>query len=267
MTNINQERPVAAQTNTTLAGAAFYIPFLEKLRLYQNYLRPDSFWERNKKDYWKHEKAILQWACSGRHQHLARNLTKQRLRESYGLSVISNPNDPQDTNYHIKNRPVELSARSRDSLVEEMFHERCGKLEPIMGNLYLKGFAEVITYGDIAEKLSQAGAENAARELLNMSYVIHSIIINNTGLLMGELVNELEEEKVWKYKLAILGIYNFLILSAITAISLALYQVTGVSVSHVLNSIFEKRLLVTLPNWISVSAIISLLEFSWWVRL
>lgn len=255
MSENKEEGSVAGQTNTSVAGAGFFIPFLEKLKLYQRHLRKDSIWEKNKSEYWRHEKAILQWAWSRHHQHLARNLTIQRLREAYGLSVTTNPNNPSDTNYHLCDRPVELLSKNAKALVKEMFDDRCGKLEPIMGNLYLKGFADVITYGDLAEKLGQSGDTNAAKKLLGLSYVVHSVVINTNGLLMGELVDEQEKGKLWWYKLTVLGIYNVLLLSAVSAVSLALKQLTDIS-----TAIYVKPVLLSaplqVPNWVVFLAVV-----------
>jgi|GEM_PF-2149416 len=218
MTSIdNGESCVVPSSNIDVKGVNFTILFLEKLKLFQLFFRKNSVYNKNKQDYWKHEKAILHWAWSSQHQHLARNLTTQRLRQIYGLRVEPKKISETeiDVNWHVANVPDELILSNKDELIKEMFDERGRKLEPIMGNLYMKGLAYVIRYGDILETLSKVGEAEIAKKLQDSTYVVHSIIINFRGLLVGELVDEEKNGMLWKYKLTIMLIYHAVFISVI----------------------------------------------------
>jgi hypothetical protein len=239
MNKLSNTEQAVAPANFNIGGLSFFFPFLEKFKLYQTFLRKDSIWNRNKFDYWKHEKAILYWAWSNRHQHLARNLDTKRLREAYGISVVVNPHNPQDNNYHVQDRPIELPSLNKEELSREMISGRGRRLEPIMGNLYIKGLAEAVTYGDIFEQLSKVGETEIVKKLLNSSYVINSIIINSKGLLMGELVNDEETGKLWKYKITLFFIWHLVILSIWAIIITLIKQVFDIQILIPLKDIFK----------------------------
>lgn len=236
MSNQNNEKPINFQPNTTIAGTGFYIPFLEKLKLYQNYLRKQSFWEKNKSDYWNQEKIILLWAWSNVHQHLARNMDTQRLSEIYGYSKDSNGT-------YIKVKEPEFQSPNRDSVIERMQKSNFGMLEPIMGNLYIKGFAEIVTYRDIAEMLKASEIEQLKGQVAkifayDLPFKIHSIVINQNGLLMGELIHEKNKGSLWKYKLSLMIFYTLLLITIAALMSTSFKELLQVDISKYLESFF-----------------------------
>lgn len=196
--------------NIQVGNIGFYIPFVEKLKLYQTFFTKGLLWTKNKNQLWKHEKAILEWAWSPTHQHLARNLTSTRLLEAYGITRVKNDSGIE----FLQNRPVEIICKNKDELINEMFSDRGGILEPIMGNLVIKGLAQAITYSDLTGDRSISA--------------VHSVIINNQGLLTGEIAHEEQINKLWKYKITLLFLYHLLFLSLLAAVFLVLNQVFGI---------------------------------------
>lgn len=203
-------------TNISIGGVGLFIPFIEKLKLYNTFIKKTSFWNKNKIEYWKHEKAILHWAWSPNHQHLARNLDTHRLIRIYGLSKVQSGSEIK----YVITDSAEMSEKSKNELILDMQKNSCKKLEPIMGNLLHKGFAYAITYSDLAKQYKEIGDDEYAMEIFKLNNkangAIYSIMINNSGLLLGELVEEEERGRLWQYKLTMFIAYHIFFLSLIT---------------------------------------------------
>ena len=223
----NGDSALIPSANIDIKGASFTVLFLEKLKLFQIFFRKNSVYNKNKEGYWKHEKAILHWAWSKEHQHLARNLTSQRLLQIYGLRKTSKKlgDGRLNENWIVQDIPNELTLKNKDQLIKEMFDDKGGKLEPIMGNLYMKGLAHIIRYGEIVDSALKVGELDLAKNLQYLSYMSHSIIINFRGLLVGEIVEEEDKGELWKYKIVILLTYHVLFISLLITAVILLNQI------------------------------------------
>ncbi|HEY4508962.1 MAG TPA: hypothetical protein VJC13_01615 [Candidatus Paceibacterota bacterium] len=126
--------------------------YYEKLKLWHDYLSPNSIFETKKIEYWKHEKIILLWAYSGEHQHLYSYFDSNRIREIYGIG---------------KNNP-EISIDKE--LVEDFKKDYNDRVYYLTGNLVIKGFAETI--------------------IENPGGYPEKIRITPKGLLLGEIISE-----------------------------------------------------------------------------
>lgn len=132
--------------------------FLDKIAIYQEFLKADSMLEKTKSRYWLYEKAVLCWAYSSDHQHLGVPLsvgtfTDNKERKKELESIVSKLADSQ-------------------VLAEEVIKE-LGKDEFVkqsMGNLVVLGLAFEITH-----------------DIFGMA---ESIRINRRGFLLGEMLNE-----------------------------------------------------------------------------
>jgi len=214
--------PVSDSVN--LAGINLFLPFLEKLLLYQTFFKKDLLWTRNKSQYWKHEKFILLWAWSEGHQHLGRALTTKRLLEIYGIRVVNG-------DWRVISKP-QVKSKNSSSLVSEMLENRGSMLEPIMGNLEIKGLAGKFTYGEVAEafiKTRKENLEKSAQRIIEsgLTQVVQSIIVNRRGLLVGELVFKEEHGQFWKYKAFIAIIKLVVLVVLISALLLAINNLFG----------------------------------------
>jgi len=251
-----------------MSGVDFFIPFLEKLKLYQMFFKRKSFWNKNKNDYWKHEKAILHWAWSEKHQHLARNLDSKRIRHVYGINKIEEPNSKFRYALNSPN-PVELQLEKKQELVEDMLSNGCRLIEPIMGNLYQKGFAAAISYGDLAQKYAEVGELEKSKNLLEIdnatNNTVHSIVINTKGLLVGELVDEEDRNLLWKYKLALFFIYNLFLFILLAVVFATFKQFTDYKllIPFNLDEVFKQDWKNFLTSLILSSAWVSL----FWINL
>ncbi|EKD49678.1 MAG: hypothetical protein ACD_63C00073G0006 [uncultured bacterium] len=189
--------------NFSFQGVGIFLSFLEKFKLYQEFFRAGNVGESKKQKYWKHEKAILHWAYSERHQHLGSPLTTAIFKREYGL---------------LPNQPNRLLIRDKLELANEMKADNGNMIQHIMGNLVVKGFAELITrYKDVQLKDKNNGKNN---------YFVHSIVINRRGLFVGELVYESERFLgLWKYKLLNFGLLLLTILFLVAIIFTTINQI------------------------------------------
>ncbi|MDP3988538.1 MAG: hypothetical protein Q8P80_05350 [Candidatus Levybacteria bacterium] len=132
--------------------------FLDKIAVYQEFLKPDSMLEKTKTRYWLYEKAILCWAYSPDHQHLGvplgvETFTKNKERKNELESIVS--------------KMADLQVLAED-VIKELGKDEFVKKS--MGNLVVLGLAS---------------------ELINDNFkMTESIRINRRGFLLGEMLNE-----------------------------------------------------------------------------
>jgi len=252
------EKPVSIPTtNFNFGGVGFYVPFLEKLKLYQSFLHKQSLWEKNKLRYWQHEKIILLWAWSDVHQHLARNLDTKRIAEIYGFAK-------EDKKFK-KIHESEFEIKNQNKIIMEMSKTNFGMLEPVMGNLCIKGFANAITYEDFANLLKSSEVDELkkeAKKIFNYSLplTIHSITINTRGLLMGELIYEENKGLLWKYKLVKFLIYHFGFFSLLGTIFLLINKMFDIKFTV----FFEQTFNIMTENLLfSVTVLVLWIILSW----
>lgn len=227
--------------NFSFQGVSIFLPLLEKFKLYQEFFRAGNIWESKKQEYWKHEKAILHWAYSKRHQHLGSPLTTDTFKREYGLPPYQG---------------VRLCTKNALELANEMKADNGNMIEHIMANLVVKGLADIITrYKDV-----QTEDKN--------NYFIHSIVINRRGLLVGELVNEsgglLE---LWKYKLLKLTLSLLIILLLLAIIFTAINQIFNEKISIALSSFFNLLLSNTIYQVMSIILVVVATVYLWRKRL
>ena len=174
------------EPNYNAGGIPVFIPFFEKLLLYQEFFRPGNLWVRKKQNYWKHEKAILRWAYSNKHMHLGNPLPVARFLEAYGI----------DSKENFDINKVEISGNDMNDLVKAIAGDdkRRGFLDQVMANLVGKGLASsVVSYNQIDKRLN---------------FNVAAIIINRSGMLVGQLSEE--EQKPFgliKYAIAKIALY------------------------------------------------------------
>ncbi|NQV12734.1 MAG: hypothetical protein HQ530_00325 [Parcubacteria group bacterium] len=163
------------------------IRFVEKLKLYHDYLSPNSVWETQKKDYWKHEKIILLWAFSDLHEHLYSSVDTNRLLEIYSLDK-----EGEEIN-SCSGQFIELQEKMNIDYREEMNNlkqdlklnsgKEIGKLNFVKGNLVVKEFAVVTEEGSPRDSQSPP----------------KRIRINAKGLLLGEMLYEAHSNNTKSY--------------------------------------------------------------------
>lgn len=132
--------------------------FLDKIAIYQEFLKPDSMLEKTKSRYWLYEKAILCWAYSPNHQHLGVPLgvvtfTKNKERKKELESIVSKMADS-----HVIAKEV-VKELGKNEFVKQS-----------MGNLVVLGLASELTHDNF--KMTE------------------SIRINRRGFLLGEMLSE-----------------------------------------------------------------------------
>jgi|SRR3989344_1632307 len=133
--------------------------YFEKLKLWHDYLSPKSIFETKKIEYWRHEKTILQWAYSEKHQHLYSYFGDGRIYEIYGIG---------------RERPeINLDAE----IISNFLDNFKGRLIYIKGNLFIKGFADLT--------FDEKGYPKEIR-------------ITPKGLLMGEIITESKSNSCFK---------------------------------------------------------------------
>lgn len=132
--------------------------FLDKIAVYQEFLKPDSMLEKTKTRYWLYEKAILCWAYSPNHQHLGVPL---------GVKTFINNKNRKKELENIVSRMADSKALSEDVIKELSKNEFVKKS---MGNLVVLGLASELT--------------------LDNSKMTESIRINRRGFLLGEILYE-----------------------------------------------------------------------------
>lgn len=223
--------------NFNFQGAGLFIPFLEKFKLYQEFFSSGNMWDSKKKQYWRHEKAILQWAYSNKHQHLGSQLTTDTFKREYGVDQYEASG-------------IQLLSKRSFELQQEI-KGNLDMIEPIMGNLVVKGLADVITrYRDVRDGDSR-------------NYAAHSIVINRRGLVVGYLANQ--EEKFFR-----LWLFKFLKLF-IGLVAVTLFVSIGfLALNQIFNEDFKisiSSLLVPLQNLIlhpfGIPLLIIALVFIW----
>lgn len=229
MTSEKRSIPYPDSSNMNLGGFSLSFPFLEKLKIYQNFFQHESLWERNKRRLWQHEKLILNWAQSKVHEHLYRVLYTDRLAEIYGLKKTD---DAQWKAY----KTPEIETKDIDHLLNDMTRSNCNLLEPIMGNLAHKGFADAITWSDWSAGFDASGDPNL-RKLANelkrsqQKFAVQSISINYRGVLAGEVACDIDQGRLWKYKLVLFVFYNLLLLGVAALLVTFISQIFAVGVS------------------------------------
>jgi len=210
--------PHPDSSNINLGGLSLSFLFLEKLKIYQNFFQRESLWERNKRRLWQHEKFILNWAQSRAHEHLYRVLYTDRLAEIYGLKKVN------DTRWEIYKTP-EIETKDINNLVNDMTRNNCNLLEPIMGNLAHKGFADAITCEPDLEKLASELKRSQQK------FAVQSISINYRGVLAGEVAYDIDQGRPWKYKVVLFVFYNLLLFGVIALSVTFISQIFDVGVS------------------------------------
>lgn len=194
--------------------------YFEKLKLWHDYLSPNSVFETQKKPYWDHEKMILLWAFTDLHGHLYTSVDSRRLFQIYNLQKVPIPDkntqeSEEDVKYHyveyngdfykLKSKVAERYKWKMDELKEDI-KNHTGKMGYIKGNLAAKGFAKAIYY-----------EENKKDEGIK---VPDRIRINSKGMLLGEILyesyctNKFLKKDFKQYKWGYVGLI-LLILSAI----------------------------------------------------
>lgn len=161
--------------------------YFEKLKLWHDFLSPDSVFETQKKSYWDHEKIILLWAFSDLHGHLYTSVSNGRLLDVYSLRKDEQGKYRECDDgefYELKKRVNNSYKNELDELRKDM-KRNTGKINYVMGNLAAKGFAIVTEEGD--KGVSQSPPKR--------------IRINPKGLLLGELLYEAYcDSGFWKIK-------------------------------------------------------------------
>ncbi len=108
--------------------------YFEKLKLWHDYLSPNSIFETQKKEYWKHEKVFLLWAFTPLHRHLYTGITTARILEIYsenGSNEFGMLKDYVNADY------VSKLDESKEDIDKDN-----GKINYIKGNLDVEGFAK-----------------------------------------------------------------------------------------------------------------------------
>lgn len=175
--------------------------YFEKLKLWHDYLSSNAVFEKEKADYWRHEKMILHWAYSKKHQHLFTSLTKERILEFYGINGQKklNASDLEEINTEIDTQAI------RDDIFSNS-----GKIAYCMGNLVVENFFDCI------EKVGR---------------VPEKIRVNRRGLLIGEVLNEayykpnVKNKNFRKYKIGYWGLHFLIILALLSLVFLVANQV------------------------------------------
>lgn len=227
----NHTEPI--KENFNLQGFTFYSPYVEKLKLYNEYFRQGNMWDKNKYELWEHEKAVLHWAWSNRHKHLGSPITTDVLKREYGIL------DYQD-------KGIRLLVRNSTELVEQMKSVNGNWLEPIIENIAHKGLGDIVgTYTKTQTRsgVIQLDGKPVSEEEIKGVF-IYSILINRRGLLVGELIEEKEKKALWVYRLSVI----VLRLSVILIISSLIFTI--------FSSTFEEI------NKISIGDVVHLFELS-----
>lgn len=159
--------------------------YFEKLKLWHDYLSPDSVFETQKKSFWDHEKMILLWAFTDLHRHLLSGLNNKRLFQIYDLQKTNKRDNKYiDYNgdfYKLKSKVIPLYKLKIDELRNEIMNYT-GKMNHIKGNLVVKDFAKAIY--DEGVKRDEDDGENKKNKYPD------SIRINPRGMLLGEILYE-----------------------------------------------------------------------------
>jgi hypothetical protein len=156
----------AVTANMEIQGLKVFLPILEEFKLFQGFMRQNSIWNTKKKSYWEHEKAILAWAYSKKHQHLGHPINIGKIVTVYGLDKSK----------------CGLNVENSDKLVQSM--KKSGKedlIRPLLSNLVHKGLAYVLEYE-------------------GESPYIKSVMISKEGLIVGKLVVFEQKGKLFKYR-------------------------------------------------------------------
>lgn len=137
--------------------------YFEKLKLWHDYLSPNSIFETQKKEYWKHEKVFLLWAFTPLHRHLYTSITTARILEIYsenGSNEFRMLKDYVNDDY----------ARKLDESKKDIDKDN-GKINYVKGNLDVEGFVRTTS-----EKNTNGYPE--------------TVRILPKGLLLGEIIFE-----------------------------------------------------------------------------
>jgi len=133
--------------------------YLEKLKLWHDYLSPNSIFETQKEEYWKHEKVFLLWAFTPLHRHLYTSIDNKRIFEFYDEKEFS-----KLKNYVNKDFSEKLDELKKD------IDGTPGKINYVKGNLDVEGFVETTE--------------------INIKGYPEKIRILSKGLLLGEIIFE-----------------------------------------------------------------------------
>lgn len=172
--------------------------YLDKLKLYQDYLKKDSMLEKTKSEYWLYEKALLYWAYSRGHQDLSRPLdVSVFLRDVERQKEIPEIIDNISPNQVLANQ---IKSKSKDQVFVAM----------AIGNLVVLGFFDKI------------GEDSSGRP--------ETIVVNEKGYLLGEILYETFEcpsfinKNYRKYKIGIAIFWFLFILLLLTSLFVFLNQ-------------------------------------------
>lgn len=174
--------------------------YFEELKLYHDYLSPNSIFETQKISYWQHEKIILLWAYSNMHQHLYTALWNTRIFQIYGINdSTTQPSDQKVTELEALN----ITEFDIVGIVDDLKRNK-RKIHYIKGNLLIKEFAESISED-------------------NPEIVPAGVRINRKGLLIGEMLHEAYcnkpnflRKKFRKYQIGMGLLYSLIIISSAT---------------------------------------------------
>ncbi|MFH1353767.1 MAG: hypothetical protein ABIH36_00600 [bacterium] len=191
------------------------------------------------------------------HEHLYRVLYTDRLAEIYGLKKVD------DSRWKVYKTP-EIQTKDIDFLLKDMASSNCNLLEPIMGNLAHKGFADAITWSDWSAGFDASGDPDLiklANELKRsqQKFAVQSIAINYRGVLAGEVAYDLDRGYLRKYKLVLFTFYNLLLLGIAALLITFLSQIFGIEASK-----WTARW--TLSIWNNYAGmVVSLGIIAWWI--
>ncbi len=192
--------------------------FLEKLKLYQNYLKKGAKIEKTRNRYWLYGKALLYWYYSEDNIHIGKPLSAQFLITnkiiSHQIIAIAKKISHNEENLQW----IEENALNQF----EIMH--------VIGNLYVMGFIkEVSRYSEFDIK-----KERITEDFLHTP---KEFFISGRGFLLGELLYEIYSPHFIERHLILSQLhwatrifYVLLIILIVTAILVFIYnlQVTGI---------------------------------------
>lgn len=202
--------------------------FLEKLKLYQNYLKKGSMLEKTKGKYWLYGKAILYWVFS-------------EDNDNIGIPISSNLLVEEK---EITDKIIKIASKiSKNEEHLTWIEENCKKREVIiqmLGSLCVMGFVN---------KISRYEESDLKREHVSQ-YFLHcpkEVNITVRGFLMGELLYEIYSSNFWERKLilfqlkwAVMVFFVLLIILILSAILVFIDYLRTTGILYFLQQNFSK---------------------------
>ncbi len=172
-----------------------------------------------KKKYWKHEKYILLWAFSDLHGHLYTSVPNDRLLQIYNLKKdYSNYEEGNNDFEKMKKKVTEKYKLEMDFLRDdiESNKDKTGKIDYIMGNLAVKGFAEAIYCEE--NKRSEGIKVPDRIRISQKGLLLGEILFENYGKLKTKNIFKFLKRRFFIYKFGMGGLYSFILIAMSTVL-------------------------------------------------